>query len=348
MKKIGIIVGSIILLFVVVSSIVSTVVYNQNFPRYERHDDTINAMLRYNDISEEYPRELHSITSGDNQLSGYHYSVPNPIALLVLSHGIGGGADSYISYIKWFLDQGFSVFSYDATGSFDSEGKSTKGFPQSLIDLEAVLTYIEEHDTLSLQDKVLFGHSWGGYAVANVLHFDFDIKAVVSVAAPSSANEMIFEQVERSLGVFGLTQRPFLSLYQSLLFGKYAKFDAIDALVDTEVHVMIVHGNEDEMVNYQKSAIFAKYDSITNTNVIFILREEAGRNGHNNLFRSEDAIRYIDEINLDYRALYDLHNQNIPYEINQEFYASLDRFLVQELDEEFMQSILVFYLDALA
>src|SRR5690554_4677696 len=128
---------------------------------------------------------------------------------------------------------------------------------------------------------------------------------------------MIFEQTEKMMGLFGISQRPFLSLYQSILFGEFAKYDAIDAINQTSSHVMIIHGNEDEMVNYQKSAIIASEAEVTNPNVVFVLREQEERNGHNNLFRSIDAITYIDQINIEYRTLYELHNGSIPYEINQ-------------------------------
>lgn len=343
MKKTGIIFGILLLIFILVSSITSMVIYNSSFPRFERHDDTINAMVRYVDIEEEHPREIHAFLSEKNTLQGYFYQTTEPKGLIVIAHGLGGGADSYLTYTKWFLEQGYAVFSYDATGSFDSEGKSTKGFPQSLIDLKAALTYIEEHAELSNYKKVLFGHSWGGYAASNALHFDFDIKAVVSVAAPSNANAMIFEQTEKMMGLFGVTQRPFISIYQSILFGNFAKYDAIEAINQTDAHVLVIHGNEDEMIDYQKSAIIARKEEVTNPNAEFILRESEGRNGHNNLFRSTDAVTYIDQINIEYRALYDLHNQNIPYEINQDFYANIDRFRTQELDEELMQTILSFY-----
>ncbi|MFH5881335.1 alpha/beta hydrolase family protein [Liberiplasma polymorphum] len=347
MKKIGIILTSIVLLFVVVSGVLTKITYDQSFPRYNRHDETINAFIRYSDIEEDYERTLVNFDSNGNSLQGYIYPNSEALGLVVIAHGIGGGADSYLAYTKWFLDNGWAVFSYDATGSFDSEGKTTKGFPQSLIDLESALNYIETNESINDLELVLFGHSWGGYAVANILHLNDNIKAVVTAAAPSNADDMILEQATKMLGFFAITQKPFLAMYQRLLFGEYAKYDAIDAINQSNAHVFIIHGEQDEMVSYTGSAIIARNSLITNPNVITMVSTIDGKNGHNNLFRSNEAIEYINEINSEYRALYDEYNQNIPYEVNQTFYEGIDRFKVQALNETLMQLIHDFYVNAL-
>ncbi len=347
MKKFGIIIGVFALVFIVASLVVTKLVYDQSFPRFERHDDTLNAALRYEDIEGAYERTLVSFPSGDNQLQGYVYHQEDALGLIVFAHGLGGGADSYLAYTKWFLDQGWSVFMYDATGSFDSEGESTKGFPQSLIDLHAALDYVKEYEDFFDLDLMLFGHSWGGYAVANALHLDDDIKAVVSVSAPFHANAMIFEQTQKMMGIFAYTQYPFLSLYQRWLFNDYASFNAIDAINQSDAHVMVIHGVNDDVIDYSGSAIMAKRDSITNPNVIFVSIEGEGRDGHNNVFRSSVAVQYFEELNIEYRALYDEHNGSIPYEINRDFYARVNRFLAQELDETLMLDIHAMFLQAL-
>ena len=47
------------------------------------------------------------------------------------------------------------------TGSFDSEGKSTRGFPQGLLDLRAALDFIEGEGSLSSLPVLLFGNVFG-------------------------------------------------------------------------------------------------------------------------------------------------------------------------------------------
>ncbi len=162
MKIIGCSIVGGLLLFSIISMVISIVVYNGQFPRYERHDISVSAGLRYEDLKERYPRRLVSFKSGPNRLQGYVYGVNQAKGLVVVVHGLGGGADSYLSQITYFVDQGWRVFAYDATGSFDSEGNSTKGFPQVLIDLDAALMYIESQEDFASLPVLLFGHSWGG------------------------------------------------------------------------------------------------------------------------------------------------------------------------------------------
>jgi len=58
---------------------------------------------------------------------------------------------------------------------------------------------------------------------------------VVSVSGVNTAIDMIMEQGEALMGGFIHTQFPFLWLYQRLLFGKVASFDAVSAIHVTGV-----------------------------------------------------------------------------------------------------------------
>jgi alpha-beta hydrolase superfamily lysophospholipase len=326
-------------LFLLVSIIATKIVYDKQFPRYNRPDESTNARLRYSDIEADYARVLVTFRSGDNALQGYVYGMENTRGLMVVAHGLGGGADSYLPEIKHFVDQGLRVFAYDCTGSYNSEGKTTKGFPQSVLDLQAALTYIATQPDLSALPLLLFGHSWGGYAVANVLNFPHDIKGIISASGVNTAIDIIIEQGRTFMGGFIYTQYPFLWLYQRLLYGKVASFDAVTALNATGVPALILHGVADKLVAYEGSALIAHKDEITNPHVEFITLAKPGRDGHSNLFKSEAAASYINGINREYRKLYDSYEGQIPYELKKSFYDGLDRFLVQELDPDLMQLI---------
>lgn len=343
MKKISILLIGIIILFSVISMGVTKYIYDNQFPRHDRYDETVSAKLRYTDLSLDYPRLVVSFKSGPNMLRGYIYGDDNAKGLIVVSHGLGGGADSYLAQIKTFVDEGWRVFAYDTTGSFDSEGKTTKGFPQAVLDLNAALAYVETVDDIKELPLMLFGHSWGGYAVANALHLDHDIKGVVSVSGANSAMDMIMEQGEKMMGPFISVQYPYLWSYQRLLFGDFATLDAVTAINNSEIPVLIIHGTEDDMVGFDQSSIISNSIKFKNPNVETLAISETGRNSHNNLFKSSRAVDYIDQINVEYKALYDAYDQEIPYEINQDFYSKVDRFLVEELDPTLMEKIHEFY-----
>src|SRR5690554_451889 len=346
-KMMGISIVVITILFSIVSMVIVMIVYNNQFPRYKRHDMSVSAGLKYEDLQDTYPRDLVTFASGDNQLQGYVYGEINDQGLVVVAHGIGGGADSYLPQITYFVDQGWRVFAYDSTGSFDSEGKTTKGFPQALLDLDAALTYISTQSEYANLPLLLFGHSWGGYAVANILHFDHEITGVVSVSGANSPMDMVMEQGRRMMGGLINIQYPYMWLYQRILFGKLATLNAVDAINQAEVPVLIVHGTEDELVAYNGSSVIANIGAITNQSVKTISPSESGRNGHDNLFRSDAAIEYIDEVNVEYGELYERYEQDIPYEVRQDFYDKIDRNLAQDINLGLMDQIQGFFIQCL-
>ena len=62
------------------------------------------------------------------------------------------------------MGSGYSVLTYDATGTGASGGSGTRGLAQSALDLDAALTRAEQEDLPIL----LFGHSWGGYGLDRI------------------------------------------------------------------------------------------------------------------------------------------------------------------------------------
>lgn len=331
-------------LFAASSMVGMKLIYDAQFGRFELPDPATSAEIPYDGLGPDYPVELASFFSGKNRLQGYIYHRPGSPGVVVVAHGLGGGAQSYMAEIKYFLDQGWSVFAYDATGSYRSEGQGTRGFPQSLLDLDAALKYVRTRPDLAPLPVLVFGHSWGGYAAANILHFDHKLAGVVSVSAPSSATEMIIEQGAEMLGPIMETQRPFVWLYQWLLFGKTATLDAVDALNKTTVPALIIHGTEDAVVRFQGSAIISKREQITNPKVQFLALAEEGRNGHNNILRSRESLEYTKAVNAELRELAAEHGGEIPIELKREVFAKLDKALANEVNEELLGQIHEFFL----
>ncbi|MBC8452391.1 MAG: alpha/beta fold hydrolase [Spirochaetes bacterium] len=335
------------LVFSIISMIVVMVIYREQFPRYDRPDAAVTAGLRYEDQKERYPRSLVSFESGNNRLQGYVYGMNQEQGLVVVVHGLGGGADSYLPQITYFVDQGWRVFAYDATGSFDSEGRTTKGFPQALLDLAAALAYITTSEEFADLPILLFGHSWGGYAAANLLHYNYEIAGVASVSGANSPMEIILEQGLSMMGGFIYTQYIYLWIYQRILFGKTASLNAVDAINRADVPVLVIHGTEDDFVAYGGSSIISNLEEITNPEVRTITLSDTGHSGHTNLFRSEAGMDYIDEINIEYRKLYDRYEQNIPYEVKQDFYSKIDRALAQDINRDLMDEIHAFFMESI-
>ncbi|MCL2400151.1 MAG: lysophospholipase [Defluviitaleaceae bacterium] len=226
----------------------------------------------------EYEHRLTGFYSGQNRLTGYIFGEDNDRGLIVISHGLGGGGLSYLREIMFFVDNGWRVFTFDKTGSHNSEGSGTRGLPQSAIDLNAALNYIaSQNRELPI---MLYGHSWGGFAVTAVLNFDHDINAVVSLAGYAEPLMMLQEGAGLMIGPFAVLVTPYLWAYQRILFGDYAGLCAIEGINSADIPVKIIHGRDDNVVSYNGAGIIAHRERISNPNAVFVSRYYPNRSDH--------------------------------------------------------------------
>lgn len=286
LKITAIVLAALLLLFTA-ATIVVAVIMGQQFGRADYPSQQVSMNYLYAHYESDYPRENISFTSGENTLRGYIYGADNDKALLVFAHGIGSGHESYMKSLLWFVDNGWRVFTYDATGSGHSEGAGTKGLPQSALDLDAALDYIEADPELSAMPKFLMGHSWGGYAVTAVLNFGHKVDGVASVAGYAVPLEMIYEFAGQMIGGAKVIAYPSMWLYNRLLFGEYAGLSAVDGINGTDVPVLIIHGTADKTIAYDGAAIMHKRDLITDPNAEYLTLEGCS---HNGMFDTPGAI----------------------------------------------------------
>ncbi len=332
--------ATIVVLFSVCSMVIVKTMYDKQFQRADK--PKFSGYLRYGDV-DGYDRRVVRFRSGDNTLAGYVYGEHNDKGLVVIAHGLGGGAESYLAETLYFVDNGWRVFSFDCTGSHESEGKGTIGLPQSVLDLNSALGYIKSDSTLNDLPIMLYGHSWGGYAVAAVLNYDHDIAAAASIAGFNAPMEILFEQAKEMMGAVAYVEYPFLWAYQAMLFGRAARLTAVDGINSADTVVMIIHGDKDTAISYGGASIIAHKSEITNPNVVCKTCADENHNGHRDLFRSEAAVEYINRKNQAYQELCDLYNGSIPDDIVADYYANVDRTLASELDIGFMDEINRFF-----
>ena len=338
---------SLLIFFIVFSIIAFAIVkicFDDMFGRTQISE--FSTDLRYEDVKEEYDRQLLHFMSGENKLQGYLYGINNKKGLVVIAHGIGGGAENYLAETLYFVNQGYQVFSYDNTGCYESEGKDCIGLPQSAKDLDAALTYIEKESRFDGLPVFLYGHSWGGYAVTAVLNYPHEITAVASVAGFNDPMTMILEWGERMMGAFVYVESPYIYTYQKILLGDDLSRTAVDGINKSNVPVLIIHGTDDEVVEYDGAGIIAYRDIITNPNVQYLVRENERQNGHNTLVMSLDAIDYLEELDEEYSNLCESYGGEIDQETEAAFFSKVDKQRPSTLDEVFMQQIIDFYVKA--
>lgn len=335
----------VIAVFSAASFIIVKVNFDDVFGRTVLTD--LTATLHYKDVEKDYPREMLSFMSGENKLQGYLYGSGNTKGLVVISHGQGGGAENYTAETVRFVDEGYQVFGFDNTGCYNSEGDNCIGLVQSVIDLDAALTYIEQEPRFKELPILLYGHSWGGYAVTAIFNCDHNITASASVAGFNDPMQMIIEWARGMMGGFAYVEYPYIWLYNKTLFGGNLETTAVSGINNTDIPILLLHGTEDKTIGINESAIMAYRNDITNPNVQYKICDKPKQNGHSSLFHSAEGLEYIDKLNEEYSALYDQYDGNIPEEIRREFYNSHDKFKCSELDEDFIESVLDFYENAI-
>jgi len=336
----------LIVLFCLASFFGVMYVYKDMFGRADIPEFT--ACLRYEDVKDEYSREDVEFESDGNTLQGHIYGdTESARALVVISHGLGGYSESYLSETLYFVDNGYAVFGYDNTGSGESEGEGTTGMAQSRIDLDSALSFVEENEKLSNLPVLLYGHSWGGYAVTSILSSEHDIAASASVAGYNTPMEIILEFGEEMMPVpLAYLEYPFLWLNNKIIFGENSDISAVDSINSCDTPVMLIHGKTDETVEYNGASIISHRDEITNPNVKF-KTVEGEYSGHNSLYMTEEAFDYSEELTESHEELAKEYDGEIPHDVEKEFFDSIDKEVVSGISDEFMNDVNEFYMSVL-
>lgn len=284
----------VILIFIVLNilacPIITKVIYDSMFKRYD--SEGVKIEEKFQPLVDN--RQEKKFMSGDNELFAYFYDSSSKDVLVVIAPGMNAHMDEYISQVQEFADEDFGVFIFDPTGNCYSEGKSTIGFEQELLDLDNALKYIESNNNFGYSKIVLFGHSRGGYAATAVPLFGHDIAAIVSVGGINSAMEGIMEPAVGLMGKFAYFNYPMLYLYNVILFGKdYVDANAVDAMANCDVPTLIIHGSKDEKIALDEYSTYSHKDEIEATDdkdeVDYILATEEGCNGHSDTLRNYEG-----------------------------------------------------------
>ena len=287
-KRVLTILVIVIVAFCVTSMVATKIIYDSIFVRYNGQAEVPAQLEDMVDM-----REEADFLSGKNRLNAYLYRCEEASAnghLVVIAPGFHAGADNFLWQIRSFLDHGWSVFVFDATGHCGSEGKSAVGFPQLLCDVEAALNHIENNDRFGYNNIVLFGHSQGGYASVCALAGDFDVAAVVSVSGINSAMDGIVGKAKEYVGPVIYGNYGFLWLYQVMLFGgETANRNAVDAINESGVPVLIVHGTGDTAVPMDQFSIISHREDITGEDVQYFICDEPQQDGHTSLLFDTDG-----------------------------------------------------------
>ncbi|MCM1298586.1 MAG: alpha/beta hydrolase [Firmicutes bacterium] len=341
-----IIIIAIIVFILAAVQIITHLVISDLFQRAEYSKYHIGYDYDY--FKKDYPRINVSFKSGENTLQGYIYGSENDKGLIVLAHGIGSGHEYRLSEITWFVDKGWRVFAYDGTGCCTSEGNSIKGLPQSALDMDSALTFIENDAELSALPKFTMGHSWGGYAAAAVLNFDHEIKAAATIAGYDRPMEMMNEFAESMMEKAAALIYPFMWIDSRFSFGNNLDISAVSGINKSNAPVLVIHGKNDETVGFDRSSIISKSGKITNPNVEYY-PIEGEYSTHIGVFFTEEANEYTKRLKDEKaeKAAEKYGSGEIPDEFSDEFFSTIDIKKATEPNIAMYEKINEFFADKL-
>ncbi|MCH5158134.1 MAG: alpha/beta fold hydrolase [Clostridiales bacterium] len=317
----------------------ATLAYDAIFGRYDRPDYAVTAGV--NCISRAKPtleREKMSFYSDGVRLQGYYYRTQNPKGLTVVCHGIHAGADDYLPIVEYMVESGYSVFSFDYKGTYDSDGASTVGMCESVVDLDHALEFIEKSAEFDGLPITLIGHSWGGYAVASVLPLHKRVVSCAAIAAPNNGYKLILEKGDQYGGSLASTGIPevFLNVYQKILFGKYTELNAVAGINGTDIPVLIAHGKNDRVIDVGLQSICSHRYELRKENVEYYFTSGV-QGGHDTVWHSSASAEYRESLESQIKAVN--KSKSMSYKEKVAFFDTIDHRLYSEVNGELFGKI---------
>ena len=243
MPKELIIILCILTVIIVLVFLVVNYIHNQIFNKRFEMDPLVKS---YED--ENLNRVAIEFDCDGVKLRGFVYSY-NEIeykGLIVFSHGMFSSHKSYMQEIIFFAGKGYKVVGFDYMATSLSDGKSLKGFGNSLKCLDYALNYVKSNNELNKYKLYVVGHSWGGFAASNILKYHNDIEKVVALAPFTSIIRLISGYIPKWL--YGVL--PLMLLSDVLKCGKYSLASNIRTLKNKD-NILVLHSKDDHMVKYE-------------------------------------------------------------------------------------------------
>lgn len=284
------------------------------------------------------------VKSGKEELACFEYRDKEKCtgrAVVLVSHGIGCSHGNYLNRINYFAERGYIVLGFDMTGCGDSTGSGIKGLPQAHVDLDKVLTYIENSPEYGNLPLLVYGHSWSGFGVASVLNYGHKPVAVVSASGFNKERSIIRFQAVRMAGRLGVLTMPWFAVIERFIYGKRAAYTAVSGINAYGGPVLLAHSKDDPTVPYDCSVIAA--EGITNRKVQKLVYDDRGHT----LSRSVEAENTIKaDVAGKPRRKIRKGESYFKYEVDVHYHYSA-REAVFDTDVTFMDKVENFYESAL-
>ena len=216
---------------------------------------------------------------------------------------------------NFFFKNSFSVFSYNYKGTYDSQGDSIVGLSESLVDLDHTLQFLKSDRRFNSLPLFLVEHSWGGFATGSVLNYSPLIEQLHSDKLP----------------------KDFIEDYQKKLFPLYYMYTASEGISKSNIPVLVAHGNQDKIIDYNLQSIISQARNIHNPLVEYYTGTGL-KSGHNEIWHSDRSIEYSRQVDARIKQLL----KDFPHDLDKTrvFVNSVDHSLYSEINQDLFQKIL--------
>ena len=257
----------------------------------------------------------------------YYYDNPRTDKLIIVCHGMFSSVISYMQEIEYFCRKGFKVLAFDYEGTEKSEGKGIRGLSNSPKCISAGIDYVKSLEEFKGVEICLFGHSWGAFGVTNAIKYHKDVNKVCAVAPFASLKRLCMGMYPKFMWLF----IPLFIFIEIINCGKYAFLKGYNTLNSFNNEVLILHSEDDSIVNYSYNTKYLQDKLSHKQNISFMILQ--GKN-HNPTYTYK-AI----ELSKEYNKLY----YSLPKDEVDELTKNTDFHALGELDPEVMDKIVEFY-----
>ena len=200
---------------------------------------------------------------------------------------MGGGHRSYMKEIELLARHGYTVLSYDHTGCMESEGENIGGFAQSLSDLDSLLITLENDEKYKDVSISVVGHSRGEFSTLNISVLHPKTTHIVAISGFVSVRKMLKQVFPGIMKLY----IPALYKIEEMSNPEYAKYDAAESLIKSNVKAMIIHSEYDNAVSYKAHFSYLKEQLFGRPNTHFLAFSDKG---HNPNF-TQSAVKFKDD-----------------------------------------------------
>ena len=253
--------------------------------------------------------------------------------LILLEHGMGCGHASYLKEIDLLTSRGYTVFTYDHTGTLKSGGDGIGGFSQSLSDLGRAVSFVRTLDGYEKSEISVIGHSWGGYSAMNISALHPDVYRIVAISGFTSPKAIQNQALRGFLRLY----RPTVYNLERNALPDYYRYDGIESLKVSKCPTLIIHSRDDKTCSFK--AHFEKLRAALDKreNISFL----AVNNKNHHPQYTEEAVKYKSEFQRVLKAKMKRHELDGDEE-KATFVKSYDFHKMHEQDMELWDKIIDF------